>query len=63
MAMKSLLHHIQHTGELEKYWKDMDQKNIDARLAAKRKERERRRIEMGSQYETSDDEKEEMQKL
>ena len=37
----------------------MDQRNKDARLAARRKDRERRRIEMGSQYETSDEEKEE----
>lgn len=54
--MRELLVHIEHSGELNKYWKAVDKKNDEARRAAKRDERDRRRIEQGSEYVTSDGE-------
>jgi hypothetical protein len=50
---------IQENGELDKYWQDMEKKNEEARRAARRLEKERRRLEMGSDYESSGTEEEE----
>ncbi len=52
-AMKQLLDHIQQSGELERYWKVVEKQNDEARRAARRLEKERRRLEMGSDYESS----------
>ena len=52
--MRELLKHIQSTGELDKYWKDVDKKNEIARKIARKEQGERRRIEMGSDYQSSD---------
>lgn len=52
--MRELLKHIQNTGELEKYWKDVDKKNDIARKIARKEQGERKRIEMGSDYVSSD---------
>ncbi|CDW89150.1 UNKNOWN [Stylonychia lemnae] len=57
VAMKSLLDYIQgDSGELEKYWSIVEKQNDDARRAARRLEKERRRLEMGSDYESSEGE-------
>ena len=57
--MKELLVHIQSSGELSKYWSQVDKQNFEARKAAKKLDRQRRRIWMGSEYESSDGEQEE----
>jgi len=57
--MKDLLTHIQTSGELAKYWNAVDKQNDEARKAARRVERERKRVEMGSEYESSEGEREE----
>ena len=57
--MKDLLTHIQTSGELAKYWNAVDKENDEARKAARRVERERKRVEMGSDYESSEGEREE----
>ena len=59
-ALKDLLSHIQTSGELTKYWSAVDKQNADARKAAKKVERCRRRIWMGSEYESSEGEREEL---
>jgi hypothetical protein len=56
IAMKSLLDYIHESGELEKYWAIVEKKNEDARKAARRLQKDRRRLEMGSDYESSVDE-------
>ena len=56
LAMKELIEYIQTSGELEKYWSAVDQQNNDARKAARKVEKERKRIEMGSDYNSSDEE-------
>lgn len=53
VALKNLLEHIQSSGELNKYWNAVDKQNDEARKAARRVERERKRVEMGSEYESS----------
>ena len=53
--MKELIDYIQTSGELEKYWSAVDQQNNDARKAARRVEKERKKIEMASDYQTSDE--------
>ena len=50
-----MLEHIQVSGELNKYWNAVDKQNDEARKAARRVERERKRVEMGSEYESSSD--------
>ena len=55
-AMKQLLDHIQASGELERYWSVVEKENEEARKAARRLEKERKRLEMGSDYEISADE-------
>ena len=57
--MKNLLNHIQTSGELNKYWSAVDKLNDEARKAARKVERERKRIAMGSDYESSEDERKE----
>ena len=58
VVMKSLLDHINENGELEKYWAVVEKKNEEARKAARRLEKDRRRLEMGSDYESSAEEDE-----
>ena len=53
-----MLKHIQTSGELTKYWSAVDKQNDEARKAARKVERERKKIEMGSDYQTSDEERE-----
>mmetsp|Transcript_17741 Transcript_17741/g.30040 ORF Transcript_17741/g.30040 Transcript_17741/m.30040 type:complete len:216 (-) Transcript_17741:20-667(-) len=50
-----MLTHIQNSGELNKYWNTVDKQNDEARRAARRVERERKRLEMGSEYQSSTD--------
>ena len=57
--MKDLLHHIQSSGELNKYWNAVDKQNNDARKAAKKAYRETKRIEMASDYASNDSERDE----
>lgn len=59
IAMKELLDFIESSGELSKYWKTVDQQNDEARKQARRVERARRRIECGSEYQTSEGERDE----
>ena len=54
--MRKLLDHIQESGELERYWNIVEKENDEARKAARKLEKERRRLEMGSDYEMSADE-------
>ena len=56
VAMKNLIDYIQTSGELEKYWTEVDQQNNDARKAARKLEKERKKIEMGSDFDDSDPE-------
>ena len=58
VAMRRLLDHIQESGELERYWNIVEKENEEARKAARKLEKERRRLEMGSDYEMSADEDE-----
>ena len=55
VAMRKLLDHIQESGELERYWNIVEKENDEARKAARKLEKERRRLEMGSDYEMSAD--------
>ena len=59
VAMRKLLDHIQESGELERYWNIVEKENDEARKAARKLEKERRRLEMGSDYEMSADEDDE----
>jgi hypothetical protein len=54
--LKQLLEHIQTCGELNRYWSAVDKQNDEARKAARRVERERKRLEMGSEYNDSSEE-------
>ena len=56
LAMRRLLDHIQESGELERYWTIVEKENDEARKVARRLEKERRKLEMGSDYEVSEDE-------
>ena len=51
--LSQLLTTINQNGELEKYWQEVEKKNEEARRAARRLEKERKRLEMGSDYETT----------
>lgn len=44
---------IHSNGELDKYWKEVEKKNEEARKAARRLEKERKRLELGSAYDTT----------
>ena len=59
-CMKQLLDHIQESGELERYWNIVEKENEEARKAARKLEKERKRLEMGSDYEVSEDEEDEV---
>jgi hypothetical protein len=54
--MKDLLDYIQESGELEHYWSVVEKKNDEARKIARRLEKERKRLELGSDYNSSDGE-------
>lgn len=56
LAMRRLLDHIQNSGELERYWAIVEKENDEARKVARRDEKERRKLEMGSDYEITEDE-------
>lgn len=62
-VMKDLLHHIQSSGELNKYWNAVDKQNNDARKAAKKAYRETKRIEMASDYQSSEGERNEVEEV
>ena len=51
-----LVDEIHANGQLEKYWQEAEKKNEVARRAARRLEKERRKLELGSDYESSQDE-------
>ena len=44
---------IHENDELEKYWQEAEKKNEVARRAARKLEKERRRLQLGSDYETT----------
>ena len=54
--MNHLIEHITATGELEKFWNAVDKENDIARYEARKLERQRKRIEMGDEYQESDEE-------
>ena len=53
VSLKELVDIIHENGELEKYWSEVEKQNEDARRAARRLEKERRKLELGSDYEES----------
>lgn len=54
-SLKELLSYIKNSGQLEKYWANIDQRNDLLRADAKKKLRERKKIEIGSAF-NSDEE-------
>ena len=52
-GLKRLVDEIHDNGELEKYWAEAEKKNEIARRAARKLEKERKRLEMGSEYKTT----------
>ena len=57
VVIKLLISHIQQSGELDKYWERVNELNNEARKAARKVEKQRQKIERGSDYESSDDDK------
>lgn len=55
-AMNMLVEHINSTGELERYYKSVILVNNQKKIEARREEKERKKIEMGSAYDLSEDE-------
>ena len=51
-----MLTHVETSGELQKYWKLFEEADDRAREEAKKIERERRKLEMGSDYESEGEE-------
>jgi len=51
-----LLTHVESIGELQKYWKQFEEVDERARDESKKIERERRKLEMGSDYESEPEE-------
>lgn len=54
--MTELLENIQANGELQNYWQAVEKQNDDARKAARKVEKERKRLELGSDYQSSSEE-------
>ena len=52
-ALKHLLDEIKANGELDVFWNAVDKENDKARKAARKVERERKKIAMGSEYNES----------
>ena len=52
-ALHVLVEAIHDNGELKKYWSEVEKKNDEARRIARRLEKERLRLEKGSDYETT----------
>ena len=52
-GLKQLVDEIHDNGELDKYWAEAEKKNEVARRAARKLEKERKRLEMGSDYKTT----------
>lgn len=52
-GLKRLVDEIHENGELDKYWAEAEKKNEIARRAARKLEKERKRLEMGSDYKTT----------
>ena len=53
-SLNMLLDHVQKSGELAKYWKLIEDKSEEARKEARRVDKERKKLEMGSDYESSE---------
>ena len=62
-AMNLLVEHINQTGELERYYKSVILVNNQKKIEARREEKERKKIEMGSAYDLSEDEEPETSEL
>jgi len=54
-SLKELLSYVKQSGQLEKYWANIDQRNDLLRAAAKKEWRERKRIELGSAFNSEDE--------
>ncbi len=54
-SLKELLSYIKNSGQLEKYWAKIDQRNDLLRADAKKKRRERKKIEIGSAFNSEDE--------
>ena len=54
-AMAELVKYLRTSGELDKYWNKVEQQNENARKEARRVEKDRRKIEMGDEYQSSDE--------
>lgn len=52
---------MESTGELQKYWKQFEEADDRARDEAKKIERERRKLELGSDYESDAEDDEEVE--
>ncbi|CAI2381368.1 unnamed protein product [Moneuplotes crassus] len=52
-SLQELVNAIHDNGDLDMYWEQVEKKNEEARRAARRLEKERKRLEMGSDYEDS----------
>ena len=59
LSLNELIDLIQENGELEKYWVVVEKENEAARRNARKQSRDRKRLEMGSDYESSGHEDEE----
>mmetsp|Transcript_27932 Transcript_27932/g.24706 ORF Transcript_27932/g.24706 Transcript_27932/m.24706 type:complete len:178 (+) Transcript_27932:11-544(+) len=51
VGLQELVDMIHDNGELDIYWEEVEKKNEEARRAARRLDKERKRLEMGSDYE------------
>ena len=54
-SLKDLLSYIKQSGQLEKYWANIDQRNDLLRADAKKEWRDRKRIELGSAFNSEDE--------
>ena len=58
LALGEFIHTIHDNGDLERYWNTIEKKCYSARKAVARLEKLKKKLEMGSDYEGSDDEHE-----
>mmetsp|Transcript_11790 Transcript_11790/g.11725 ORF Transcript_11790/g.11725 Transcript_11790/m.11725 type:complete len:89 (-) Transcript_11790:259-525(-) len=58
MALQEFIAIIHENGELEKHWATVEKKSYQARRAANRLEKLQKKLEMGSDYEDSGNERE-----
>ena len=54
-SLKELLSYIKQSGQLEKYWANIDQRNDLLRADAKKEWRDRKRIELGSAFNSEEE--------